>query len=35
MRDEKVKKVENLRKKFEEDRQKIAVMKAQRKFNPF
>jgi hypothetical protein len=31
----KVKKIEDLKKKFEEDKAKIAMMKAQRKFKPF
>jgi ribosomal RNA-processing protein 7 len=35
MRDQKVKKLDDLRKKFEEDRAKIADLKASRKFNPF
>ena len=35
IREEKVKKLDVLRKKFEEDKEKIAAMKAQRKFKPF
>lgn len=35
IREEKVKKLDELRKKFEHDKEKIAVMKAQRKFKPF
>ena len=35
IREEKSKQVTDLRKKFEQDREKIAVMKAQRKFKPF
>ena len=35
IREEKVKKLDDLRKKFEQDKEKIAAMKAQRKFKPF
>jgi ribosomal RNA-processing protein 7 len=35
IREEKQKKLFDLRKKFDEDREKVAVMKAGRKFKPF
>ena len=35
MKDEKIHHIQDLRKKFEEDKQKIAKMKADRKFRPF
>lgn len=35
IREQKQKKLFDLRKKFEEDREKVAVMKAGRKFKPF
>jgi ribosomal RNA-processing protein 7 len=35
IREKKVAKLTDLKKKFEEDRAKIAVLKAQRRFNPY
>lgn len=35
IREEKVKQLDQLRKKFEEDKKKVEKMKATRKFNPF
>jgi hypothetical protein len=35
IRDEKMKQLDMLRKKFEEDKQKVAKMKESRKFRPF
>lgn len=35
IREQKSKKLRDLRKKFEEDKAKIATMKAQRRFNPY
>jgi ribosomal RNA-processing protein 7 len=35
MREEKTKKLGDLRKKFEEDKQRVAQMKASRSFKPF
>lgn len=35
IREQKQKKLFDLRKKFEEDREKVAIMKASRKFKPF
>jgi len=35
MKDEKLSRIQELRKKFEEDKQKITKMKMERKFRPF